>query len=169
MMQAAEMDYASSARNKSTGTPSNVMRRISNMPRILPPTHPRAPHHHQHRSFATTNKKPDWEIQAEMEALSANKTKTLNGDPNNVMMSKLEHEFASERVHNAMKLEDKLKMLIKKCNENRGDRKLFNAIRTRAMTARQELIVQREAAGMAKNSVLNAETVEATFPIPGSM
>jgi len=86
-------------------------------------------------------------------------------------MVRIGNEFQGERVHNSKKLEDKLRMLIEKCNETRGgdNTKLFNAIRKRAMATRQELIVQREAAGMAKNSVQNAEMVEATFPIPASM
>ena len=121
------------------------------------------------RCLFATNKKPDWMVQAEIDAITANKGRQLGGSPGDVMMSKLEHEFQGERVSNAMKLEDKLRLLIKKCNENRGDTKLFNAIRKRALAARQDLIVQREAAGMAKNSALNAETVERTFPIPASM
>jgi len=119
-------------------------------------------------NLATTNKKPKWMIQTEIDAIVANKNKA-GGSPGDVMMGKLEHEFQSERVSNAVKLEDKLRLLIQKCHENRGDKKLFNAIRRRALAARQDLTVQREAAGMAKNSVINAETVERTFPIPGSM
>jgi len=119
----------------------------------------------QRRLFAT-----DWMVQAELDAIAANKGRqAAGGSAGDVMMSKLEHEFQGERVSNAIKLEDKLKMLIKKCKENRGDAKLFNAIRKRALAARQDLIAQREAAGLAKNSVLNAATIERTFPIPASM
>eukprot|EP00592_Proboscia_alata_P028626 CAMPEP_0194444370 /NCGR_PEP_ID=MMETSP0176-20130528/127233_1 /TAXON_ID=216777 /ORGANISM="Proboscia alata, Strain PI-D3" /LENGTH=220 /DNA_ID=CAMNT_0039270741 /DNA_START=90 /DNA_END=752 /DNA_ORIENTATION=+ len=109
--------------------------------------------------------------QAEMDAIAANKGRQMNGGSSlgEVVMSKLEGEFQGERVHNAMKLENKLRTLIAKCKENRGDAKLFNAIRKRAIATRQELIVQREAAGMAKNSQQNTATVEATFPIPAGM
>jgi len=99
-----------------------------------------------------------------MDAIAANK-----GGGGSSVMGKLENEFQGERVHNAMKLENKLRTLIAKCKENRGDAKLFNAIRKRAIATRQELIVQREAAGMAKNSQQNTATVEATFPIPAGM
>jgi len=120
------------------------------------------------RLFAT--KQPDWMFQAEIEAIAANKGRQVSGgSPGDAVMSKLENEFQGERVHNTMKLEDKLRMIITKCEENRGDAKLFNAIRKRAIATRHELIVQREAAGMAKNSVQNAATVEATFPIPADM
>mmetsp|Transcript_32747 Transcript_32747/g.64888 ORF Transcript_32747/g.64888 Transcript_32747/m.64888 type:complete len:147 (+) Transcript_32747:60-500(+) len=139
--------------------------RGSALSRNLPPTLSA-----QQRCLFATNKKPDWMVQAEIDAITANKGRqTAGGSPGDVMMGKLEHEFQGERVSNAMKLEDKLRLLIKKCSENRGDTKLFNAIRKRALAARQDLIVQREAAGMAKNSALNAETVERTFPIPASM
>jgi hypothetical protein len=114
--------------------------------------------------FAT--KKLDWMDQAEMDA---SKAKMAGGNPTDIIMGQLEHELQGERVSGAMKLEDKLRSLIKKCDENKGDTKLFNAIRKRALVAREELTVQREAAGMAKDSALNAATIEATFPIPASM
>eukprot|EP00588_Corethron_pennatum_P000026 CAMPEP_0194294412 /NCGR_PEP_ID=MMETSP0169-20130528/50594_1 /TAXON_ID=218684 /ORGANISM="Corethron pennatum, Strain L29A3" /LENGTH=109 /DNA_ID=CAMNT_0039043261 /DNA_START=1 /DNA_END=330 /DNA_ORIENTATION=+ len=108
-------------------------------------------------------------VQAEIDAITARKGRqTTGGSPGDVMMGKLEHEFQVERVSNAMKLEEKLRSLITKCSENRGDTELFNATRKRALAARQDLIVQREAAGMAKNAALNAETVE-DVPIPTSM
>lgn len=51
----------------------------------------------------------------------------------------------------------------------RHDRKLFNAIRKRAVAARQELIAQREAAGLVKDSQANSETIHLLFPIPAAM
>ena len=63
---------------------------------------------------------------------------------NEVMMGKIEHEFKMERVANALTSEDRLKTLIAKCEAHSHDRKLFNAIRKRAVAARQELIAQRE-------------------------
>jgi hypothetical protein len=85
------------------------------------------------------------------------------------MMGKLEHEFQEERVGNALKSEERLRMLIEKCRENGHDSTLFNALRKRAIAARQELVQQREAAGMAKNSQHNAETIQMLFPIPPMM
>ena len=40
-----------------------------------------------------------------------------------------------------MKLEEKLRSLITKCSEDRGDVELFNATRKRALAAMQDLIV----------------------------
>eukprot|EP00729_Bicosta_minor_P008534 gene8534-11414_t len=39
----------------------------------------------------------------------------------------------------------------------------------RAVAARQELIAQREAAGLVKDSQANSETIHLLFPIPAAM
>eukprot|EP00592_Proboscia_alata_P010852 CAMPEP_0194365480 /NCGR_PEP_ID=MMETSP0174-20130528/13548_1 /TAXON_ID=216777 /ORGANISM="Proboscia alata, Strain PI-D3" /LENGTH=84 /DNA_ID=CAMNT_0039140203 /DNA_START=41 /DNA_END=292 /DNA_ORIENTATION=- len=48
-------------------------------------------------------KQPDWMVQAEMDAIAANKGRQMNGGSSlgEVVMSKLEGEFQGERVHNA--------------------------------------------------------------------
>jgi len=111
---------------------------------------------------------PGWMQQAELDAAAASKSKASVGTPGSQMLNKLEHEFQGERVAGASRMEDKLKVLIDKCKQNTSDPKIYDALRKRALAARQELIVQREAAGMAKDSTINAASVEAAFPIPAA-
>eukprot|EP00040_Diaphanoeca_grandis_P027000 m.152430 g.152430 ORF g.152430 m.152430 type:complete len:162 (-) comp30806_c1_seq1:350-835(-) len=120
------------------------------------------------RTLSGTSK-PDWMVQAELDAIKATKGRKVAGAPGDIMMDKLEHEFKAERVSNTLNQEDKLRKLIKQCKESRDNPEIFNSIRKQALQARQQLITQREASGMAKNSQLNATTVEATFPIPKAM
>jgi hypothetical protein len=109
-------------------------------------------------------------IEAELEAISATNARAAkSGTANDTMMSKLTHEMASERVSNALKLEEKLGTLLAKCEDARSGatdargRKLFNALRKKASEMRQELITQREAAGMVTDA---ATVVETAFPLP---
>ena len=111
----------------------------------------------------------DWMAQAELDAHAASSGRKLAGSTTEMAMGKLQHDLAAEKVGNAVALEDRLRSLIRKCDAHRGDRTLFNAIRKRALVARQELITQREAAGLAKDPQMNAEAVEAMFQIPGPM
>jgi hypothetical protein len=111
--------------------------------------------------------------QTEKEAISATNAKAAEqGTVNDQMMNKLTHELDSEKVHNAIKLEDKLKIMIQQCHETRSDavdtrgRTLYNALRKKALQTRQDLITQREAAGMLSDA---AGIVEASFPIPESV
>jgi hypothetical protein len=109
-------------------------------------------------------------IEAELEAISATNARAAkSGTANDTMMSKLTHEMASERVSNALKLEEKLRTLLQKCQDARSGatdtrgRKIYSTLRKKASEMRQELITQREAAGMVTDA---ATVVEAAFPLP---
>ena len=103
--------------------------------------------------------------QAEIDAIAATNAKGLKGTPNDVMMNKLSHELQGERISNAVKMEDRLRQLIIKVNESREhpNPMVYKAVRKKALDIRQDLITQREAAGMNKDA---AALVEAMFPIP---
>ena len=122
------------------------------------------------RLFSSKNDPNDWMVQAEHEAISATNARAAkSGTTNDQMMSKLQHELDTEKVHNAIKLEDKLKMIIQKCHDARSGavdtrgRTLYSALRKKALQTRQDLITQREAAGMSSDAT---GIVEAAFPIP---
>ena len=91
----------------------------------------------------------------------------MKGTPNDVMMNKLTHELQGERIANAAKMEDRLRQLIVKVNESReleySHPMVYKAVRKKALDVMQDLITQREAAGMNKDA---AALVEAMFPIP---
>ena len=72
----------------------------------------------------------------------------------------------AEKVGNTLRHEDKLRLLITKLEASRGEPQVFALIRKRALAARQELITQRDLAGMNKDTQQNAKLVEAAFPIP---
>lgn len=127
-----------------------------------------------HRCFATTNdKKPDWMQQAELDAIAATNARAAKqGTANDVMMGKLKHELDGEIISNAIKLEEKLKITIRKCHDAKSasmvdarGRMVYNAIRKKALALRQDLITQKEAAGMSTDA---ASFVEAAYPIPAS-
>jgi hypothetical protein len=112
-------------------------------------------------------------VEAEQEAIAATNARAVKqGTANDAMMSRLNHELDSERVSNAVKLEDKLKELIAKANQAKSGatdakgRMVYSAVRKKALETRQNLITQREAAGMAKDAT---SAVEAAFPIPASV
>jgi hypothetical protein len=122
------------------------------------------------RLFSNKNDPNDWMVQAENEAIAAGNARAAKeGNANTQMMNQLQHEFDSEKVSHAIKLEDKLKGLIQKCHEARPDavdtrgRTLYSALRKKALQTRQDLITQREAAGMLTDA---AGIVESSFPIP---
>lgn len=117
-----------------------------------------------------SSKKPDWMIEAELEAITATNARAAKqGTVNDRMMNKLQHELDSEKISHAIKLDDKLKTLIRKCHDARSGavdkrgRMVYSALRKKALQTRQDLITQREAAGMLSDA---AATVEAAFPIP---
>lgn len=125
----------------------------------------------QHRQFAT--KKPDWMVQAEIEAIAATNARAAKaGTANDHMMSKIQHELDGEKISNSIRLQDKLKDVIDKCHKARAGavdtrgRMVYNTIRKKALQLRQDLITQKEAAGMMTDAT---STVEAAFPIPGSV
>jgi hypothetical protein len=141
---------------------------------VLSPRHPTQPPMLSllpRRLFSSNKNNPnDWMVQAEQDAIAATNAKAAKqGTINDQMMNKLKHELDSEKVHNAIKLEDKLKLMIQKCHEARSGavdtrgRKLYSALRKKALQTRQDLITQREAAGMVLDA---AGIVEAAFPIP---
>jgi len=123
------------------------------------------------RPFATSGK-PDWMAQAEAEAIAATNARAAQGTANDHVMSKLAHEFQGERISSAVKLSDKLNDLIAKCHaakpgavDERG-RKVYNTLRKKALQTRQDLITQKEAAGMTTDAT---SVVESAFPIPASV
>jgi hypothetical protein len=125
------------------------------------------------RLFSNKKNPNDWMVQAEQEAIAATNARSAKeGTVNDQMMNKLKHELDSEKVHNAIKLEDKLKLIIEKCHDARSGavdtrgRTLYSALRKKALQTRQDLITQREAAGMLSDA---AGIVEAAFPIPASV
>jgi hypothetical protein len=140
---------------------------------VLSPRHPTQPPMLSllPRLFSSNKNNPnDWMVQAEQDATAGTNAKAAKqGTINDQMMNKLKHELDSEKVHNAIKLEDKLKLMIQKCHEARSGavdtrgRKLYSALRKKALQTRQDLITQREAAGMVLDA---AGIVEAAFPIP---
>ncbi|CAB9510470.1 expressed unknown protein [Seminavis robusta] len=125
------------------------------------------------RSFAT-DKKPDWMIEAELEAIAATNARAIKqGTANDVVMGKLKHELDREIISNAIKLEEKLVMIIQKCNDAKSGamvdargRAVYNALRKKALATRQDLITQKEAAGMVTDAT---SMVESAHPIPASM
>jgi len=109
-------------------------------------------------------------VQAELDAIAATNSRAASqGTANDVAMGKLNHEFQGERVSSVLRMEDKLKILIQKCNALRSGatdpagRKLYSAIRKKCLENRQALITQREAAGMTKDA---ARTVESMYVVP---
>lgn len=109
-------------------------------------------------------------VQAELEAISATNARAAKqGTVNDRMMNTLQHELDSEKVSHAIKLDDKLKRLIQQCNAARSGaidkrgRMVYSALRKKALQTRQDLVTQREAAGMLADA---AGVVEAAFPIP---
>jgi len=117
----------------------------------------------------SSSKGMNWMQQAEAEARASAKGRTsvaAGESPSSHLMDKLEHEMQGERVQHATNLTDKLTNLIAKCHENAGNRAVYSALRSRAISTRQELIVQREASGMALDQQVNTANIEAQFPIP---
>lgn len=122
------------------------------------------------RLSTTPPPRPEWMVAAEREAATAAKAKlgVGTGSAGDVMMGKLEHEMQGEKVGQTLRTEEKLRRLITKLEGSRGgDPQVFALIRKRALAARQDLVTQRDLAGMNKDSQENARIVEAAFPIPG--
>jgi hypothetical protein len=120
----------------------------------------------------TTKKRPDWMVEAELDAIAATNARAAKqGTANNITMSKLQHDLDSERVPNAIKLEDKLVAIIKKCKEATASATdahgcmVYNTLQKKALQTRQDLITQKEAAGMALDAT---SIVENAYPIPAS-
>ena len=113
--------------------------------------------------------RPEWMIAAEREAAAAAKGKlgVGAGSAGDLMMGKLVHEMQGEKVGQTLRTEEKLRRLITKLEGSRGDPAVFALIRKRALAARQDLVTQRDLAGMNKDLQENARIVEAAFPIPG--
>ena len=123
------------------------------------------------RTFVSpTIYRKDWMKDAEREARAAAQNKVGGGgNPGDVMMDKLQHEFSKEGAGHAKSQEDRLTVLLGKMSSQRGSPTIYNAIRKKAIECRQNIIVQREAAGMNKNSDEGRKVVENLFPIPGSL
>jgi hypothetical protein len=118
------------------------------------------------RTFAT--ERPQWMIDAEREARSAVEARADvgGGTPGDVMMGKVAKEFQAEGASLAVKQEDKLKEVMKKMNKVSGNALMFNTLRKKAIEVRQNIITQRELAGLAKDATLSRKVIEDLFPIP---
>ena len=116
-------------------------------------------------------KRPEWMVEAEREAIAATQARAEKLTP----MAKYVEKEAPAEVE---KPEEKLAILIRALDTARervsasppASRAAavtsFNAMRKRAMTARQEVITQRETAGLARD--LN-NVIETEFPIGEAM
>jgi 3-polyprenyl-4-hydroxybenzoate decarboxylase len=82
------------------------------------------------------------------------------------MMGKVAKEFQAEGASLAVKQEDKLKEVMKKMNKVSGNALMFNTLRKKAIEVRQNIITQRELAGLAKDATLSRKVIEDLFPIP---
>ena len=120
-------------------------------------------------------KRPDWMVQAEREAMAATQGRAGTvGSPQDVMMNKLEHEFATEGVYHSKRMQDKLTAVLKamdaahaRASSAKGASRAsavaaYNALRKKALASRQDLVTQRESAGLAKDA---NGFIEAQFPI----
>ena len=123
------------------------------------------------RSFSTTAASAaSWERDVEREAMSAAQNKKMDGSglsPSDVMMDKVSREFAAEGVSLAKSQEDKLTIILRKMDVS-GNKTTFNALRKKALELRQNVITQRDAAGLSsKDQDESRKLVEGLFPIGG--
>ena len=85
------------------------------------------------------------------------------------MMSKVSREFQQEGASLAKSQEDKLVILLKKLPALRSQKATYNTVRKKALEVRQNMITQREAAGLSKDSNEGRKVIEGLFPIPAAL
>ena len=89
------------------------------------------------------------------------------GSSRDLFESKLKHELAAESVSNTSRVQGKLEtMLAALATLRGGDAAVFNQQRLACISARQDLIAQREAAGLLQGG--HVEAMERAYPIPPS-
>lgn len=86
------------------------------------------------------------------------------GSSHDLFESKLKHELAAESVGNTSRMQGKLERLLAGLNDRSGNAAEFNQRRLECISARQDLLAQREAAGLLQQQ--HIEAVEREFPIP---
>ena len=120
--------------------------------------------------------KPQWQLDAEREARTAQGHRGLKGSregPNdgsgvqNVFLDSIKNEIKTESVSNTARLQATLTRQIQELgfsfSSTDDEKKEYDALRLRCVETRNELIIQREAAGFTQN---NASMIEAQFKIP---
>jgi len=114
-----------------------------------------------------------WERDVEREAMGAAQNKKMDGSglsPNDVMMDKVSREFAAEGVSLAKSQEDKLTVVLRKMATVSGNKTTYNALRKKALVLRQDVITQRDAAGLSsKDQDEGRKLIEELFPIGGPL
>lgn len=86
------------------------------------------------------------------------------GTSHDLFESKLRHELAAESVSNTSRMQSKLEKLLAGLDDRSEDAAAFNQRRLECISARQDLLAQREAAGLLQQQHVDA--VEKAFPIP---
>jgi hypothetical protein len=118
---------------------------------------------------APSSKKPDWVIAAENEARAAQGNKYAGSSSvNNTFMSSLQHDMSSETVSATTRLQTKLEAQVTKLKalpepKTSAQKMEFDEMRKIAVGFRNELVVQRESAGLTHG---NEDAVRSAFPIP---
>ena len=111
--------------------------------------------------------KPQWQLDAEAEAqqlVGSRGREGGRGSSHDLFESKLKHELAVESVSNTSRMQSKLERLLAGLEERREDAAAFNRHRLECISARQDLIAQREAAGLLQEG--HVEALERAYPIP---
>lgn len=82
-------------------------------------------------------------------------------------MNLLKHDIGSESVSNTARLQGKLEGIIKELatmpSATSIEKDKYDQLRKQAIDLRNQVIIQREAAGFTRD---NASVVESAFPIP---
>jgi hypothetical protein len=120
--------------------------------------------------------KPDWMIAAENEARAAQGNRGGSGSGlyqngpssvENTFMNSLKHDIGSESVSNTARLQrkveehiSKLKSLPMNTPAQEGE---YDKLRKKAVELRNQLIIQRDAAGFTTD---NTSVIESAYPIP---
>jgi hypothetical protein len=125
---------------------------------------------------SSSSSKPEWMIAAENEARAAQGNKSGAGmyqdgpsSMENTFMNSLKHDISSESVSNTSRLQTKLENMIKKLHAfpstatSRQKQQEYDQLRRDAVDMRNQLIIQREAAGFTRD---NTSVIETAHPIP---
>ena len=83
-------------------------------------------------------------------------------------MDQLKHEIKGEKVSNTLRMETKLRSMLHEMEglSSGGSADQFNALRSKVLALRQELVIQREMSGFPGD---NAREVEGMWPVPPPM
>ena len=116
----------------------------------------------------TTKEKPEWQQNAEMDARRVVKGRVGGSNftkAEEVFANAMKLEFHQESASNVKRIESKLESLLKRLDDAKRmkDVMTFNETRLAAIHVRNDIIAQREAAGLTQN---NTAVCEETWPIP---